>query len=577
MEIKKMIAKSNCYIGQNNPAYVVVHETDNWNRGANANAHARAMANGNLAGTVHFYVDSGECYQTLDYEDGAWAVGDGKGAYGITNKNSINIEICVNPESDYYKAVDNCAWLCAKLLKDRGWGTDRLKRHYDASRKHCPRRILDEGLWPSFVSKVQAYMGGSAVEQPKPTAVKYYVRKDFATGYSEANQKGAFNDLNNAKDCVNKNPGFYVFDASGKKVYPEDKPAATPQAPAATKTQASAFKGLSETEAAAKCLDMCRQDAKKSGIFASVSAAQMILESGYVKTGLAQEANNCFGMKTSLSGNTWPGSSWDGKSKVSRETKEQKTDGTEYTITADFRKYPCIEDSVADHSAYLLGAKNGSALRYAGITQAANYKEQITLIKNGGYATDVKYVDKICSIVERFGLDKYDKETGETQTVTSDVDTSVTGTLTVTYTGSDGVEVHTTPAWGDGNIDREHGPVGPATGKGTKFTVVGRVKVEGGYMYKLKSGLYITASEKYVSLNAPEATQTASKFPYKVKVTCDVLNIRTGAGTGYAKAGAITDHGVYNIIEEKEGKGASVWGRLKSGAGWISLDYVKRV
>ncbi|WP_052377984.1 SPOR domain-containing protein [Robinsoniella sp. KNHs210] len=161
MEIKKMIAKTHCYIGQNKPAYVVMHETDNWNSGASALAHANAMKNGNLDGTVHFYVDSKEIYQTLDFQDGAWAVGDGNGRYGISNLNSINIEICVNPESDYYTAVANAQWLAAKLLKDRGWATDRLKMHYDASRKHCPRRILDEGLWPGFVEKVKKLMSGS--------------------------------------------------------------------------------------------------------------------------------------------------------------------------------------------------------------------------------------------------------------------------------------------------------------------------------------------------------------------------------------------------------------------------------
>lgn len=104
MDIIKMISKKNCYIGQNKPAYVVIHETDNWSKGADAKAHATAMKNGNLAGTVHYYVDSKSIYQTLDHADGAWAVGDGQGKYGITNRNSINIEICVNPETDSLSA-----------------------------------------------------------------------------------------------------------------------------------------------------------------------------------------------------------------------------------------------------------------------------------------------------------------------------------------------------------------------------------------------------------------------------------------------------------------------------------------
>lgn len=170
VNIKKMISKKNCYIGQNKPAYVVIHETDNWSKGANARAHALAMKNGNLASTVHYYVDSSDIYQTLEHSDGAWAVGDGKGKYGITNRNSINIEICVNPETDYYKAVDKAEQLAAYLLKQYGWDTSHLKRHYDASRKHCPRRILDEGLWPGFVKKTAVYMGNTATNTTTNTS-----------------------------------------------------------------------------------------------------------------------------------------------------------------------------------------------------------------------------------------------------------------------------------------------------------------------------------------------------------------------------------------------------------------------
>ena len=179
--------------------------------------------------------------------------------------------------------------------------------------------------------------------------------------------------------------------------------------------QACIFAGLSEAEAVPIIGKLCREDMKKSGILASISSAQFILESGYGKTGLAQEANNCFGMKTYLSGNTWSGSAWDGVSICTRQTKEQTADGTEYTVTADFRKYPCIEDSIADHSSYLLGAKNGDKLRYEGIKGMTDYKAVARLIKNGGYATDIHYVDKLCNIIERWNLTQYDVvETPET-------------------------------------------------------------------------------------------------------------------------------------------------------------------
>ena len=72
-------------------------------------------------------------------------------------------------------------------------------------------------------------------------------------------------------------------------------------------------------------------------------------------------------MKCSLSGNTWSGSTWDGSSKYTKETKEEYTFGELTTITADFRKYASVEDSISDHSAYLLGAMNGSKKRYDGL------------------------------------------------------------------------------------------------------------------------------------------------------------------------------------------------------------------
>lgn len=65
--------------------------------------------------------------------------------------------------------------------------------------------------------------------------------------------------------------------------------------------------------------------------------------------------------------------------------------------------------------------------------------------------------------------------------------------------------------------------------------------------------------------------------PYRVRVSIPNLNIRKGPGTDCAKTGRFTGVGIFTIIEEKEGKGATKWGRLKSRAGWIALDYVTKV
>lgn len=73
---------------------------------------------------------------------------------------------------------------------------------------------------------------------------------------------------------------------------------------------------------------------------------------------------------------------------------------------------------------------------------------------------------------------------------------------------------------------------------------------------------------------APSAP--VSSVPYTVRVATDGMRIRTGPGTNYNPAGTIKP-GVYTIVSEATGQGTTLWGKLKSGAGWIALDCVKKV
>lgn len=79
------------------------------------------------------------------------------------------------------------------------------------------------------------------------------------------------------------------------------------------------------------------------------------------------------------------------------------------------------------------------------------------------------------------------------------------------------------------------------------------------------------------SSSGTSGSSSSSVKSYTVTVTDSALNIRKGPGTNYAVAGVIKDKGTYTIVAESEGKGASKWGKLKSGAGWISLDFTKKV
>ena len=309
--------------------------------------------------------------------------------------------------------------------------------------------------------------------------------------------------------------------------------------------QAREFVSLSEEQVITKVGALFTADQKKSGILASVSMAQFILESGYGKSELAQGANNCFGMKKSLSGNTWGGSTWDGSSVYTKKTQEQNADGSYVTITADFRRYGCVEDSIADHSAYLLGAKNGSKLRYDGLKGCLDYKKAAQIIKDGGYATSLTYVEKICSIIEKWKLTQYD----------------------VTGEASDVVKYYRVrKSWEDAASQ-----LGAYTVLANAKTVADKHPGYKVYDWNRKQ-VYPEVDEGGYGDGMGNAD-----CPFLVKVSIPDLNIRKGAGTNTAKTGQYTGIGVFTIVEVREGKGSDKgWGRLKSGAGWISLDCCQR-
>jgi len=119
--------------------YIVIHDTGNSSKGANADAHFNYFNGGNRNSSADFFVDDKKILQINDYKKFCtWQVGDGKGKYGITNQNSIGIEICINADGDYDKAFKKAVELTKYLMKELGIPKERVIRHYDASRKNCP-------------------------------------------------------------------------------------------------------------------------------------------------------------------------------------------------------------------------------------------------------------------------------------------------------------------------------------------------------------------------------------------------------------------------------------------------------
>lgn len=301
--------------------------------------------------------------------------------------------------------------------------------------------------------------------------------------------------------------------------------------------QASSLKNLSEAEAVTKIGPLFTENQKQSGILACVSMAQFILESGYGTSELAQNANNCFGMKADLSGNTWPNSAWDGTSVYTKKTQEQNDDGSMVTITADFRKYACVEDSIADHAAYLLGAMNGIKKRYEGLAGCTDYKKAVQLIKDGGYATSHTYVQNLCSIIERWNLTQYNAVSDST---------AISGWYRVRKSWQNAASQK--GAFHDLTYAKQCADKNP--------------------------GYYVFDPDG----KAVYPVTPAASVPYAVRVSINDLNIRKGPGTNYGKTGYYTGKGVFTIVAESAGAGsAKGWGKLKSGAGWIALDFASRI
>ena len=306
---------------------------------------------------VHGFIDGndGTVYQTLPWNHRGWHAG------GDANNTHIGVEMC---EPACIKYTGGASFTCSDTVTARAVA----KRTYEAAVELFAMLCKKYGLNPltDIISHREGHAQGMASNHGDPE----HLWNGLKMGYT----------MDTFRQAV--------------KAKMNEEPAPAPSVPETSGTQASAFKNLSEADVIAKVGPLFTANQKKSGILASVSLAQFILESGYGTSELAQNANNCFGMKKSLSGNTWSGSSWDGKSIYTKKTQEEEN-GKMITITADFRKYGCVEDSITDHSAYLLGAKNGSAFRYNGLKGCTDYKKAVQIIKDGGYATSSTYVSNL--------------------------------------------------------------------------------------------------------------------------------------------------------------------------------------
>ena len=134
------------------PEFITIHNTAN---DASARNEVAYMIRNDNQVSFHFAIDDVEVVQGIPLNRNAWHSGDGVNGNG--NRKSIGIEICYSKSGGdrFIKAEQNCAKFVAQLLKERGWGIDRVKKHQDWSNKYCPHRTLDLG-WQRFLNMISS-------------------------------------------------------------------------------------------------------------------------------------------------------------------------------------------------------------------------------------------------------------------------------------------------------------------------------------------------------------------------------------------------------------------------------------
>ncbi|WP_353096264.1 N-acetylmuramoyl-L-alanine amidase [Tissierella praeacuta] len=129
------------------PECLTIHSTAN-EKSTAQNERDNLNRENNITSTgFHMVVDDKETIECIPFNMVAYHAGDG--VKGVGNTKSIGLEICES--GDRAKTLQNAVEVVAKILYERGWGIDRLKRHHDWSGKNCPR-ILSANNWEGWTA-----------------------------------------------------------------------------------------------------------------------------------------------------------------------------------------------------------------------------------------------------------------------------------------------------------------------------------------------------------------------------------------------------------------------------------------
>lgn len=150
--------------GKNHKTVIVLHETANKSRGADAYAHHRLQYNGNpREASWHYQVDDKVAVQTYSEDLRLWHSG------GVAVPFTISIEMCVNSDSNYNQTILNAIDLCVDIAKRNNITVNNLVTHMFYTGKNCPTQLLAGRYgwtFTQFVRAVEKGLSGKTVSKP---------------------------------------------------------------------------------------------------------------------------------------------------------------------------------------------------------------------------------------------------------------------------------------------------------------------------------------------------------------------------------------------------------------------------
>lgn len=152
------------------PTTLTIHSTDNPSSTAQNERDWLVNPSNKRVASWHVCVDEKQAVMAIPLDERALHAGNQKG-----NDTSISLEICES--GDREKTLRNAVEVTAQLLRERGWGVDKLRQHHDWSGKNCPRILRDTGRWSWFVEQVKQKLSNNEESEDDEMKIYQYVQE----------------------------------------------------------------------------------------------------------------------------------------------------------------------------------------------------------------------------------------------------------------------------------------------------------------------------------------------------------------------------------------------------------------